>query len=108
MPDILSVIVGTKFRGDQAMSAIAKMRPGDVVELRRERENAYDSDAVACRYLGIHVGYLPRRVNVPIARAMDDGAQLTARVEQIPLFSGRRIEREPRLQISWAAEGLRA
>jgi hypothetical protein len=96
-----SVIVGTKFRGDQAMTAIAKMRPGDAVHLEREPDNAYDRNAVSCYYLGIHVGYIPRKVNPAIAQAMDKGSMPTARVQTIPLFSGQTLSREPCMEILW-------
>lgn len=104
MPEIFSAVVGTKFRGSQAIEAIAKMRPGDAVQLVREADNAFDRNAVACHYLGVHVGYVPRQANPTVAAAMDGGATPTATVDKTPLFSRGRIEREPLLTISWGDE----
>ena len=90
MAEITSVIVGTKFRGQEAIDAIARMQPGDTVRLEREPENKYDLNAVSCHYLGRHVGYIPKLVNPRLAAAMDRGE----------IERGKYIKVEPKLRIT--------
>jgi len=62
---------------------LARLHPGDVLRLQREPDNPHDPLAVRV-YWGVYsMGYLPRSVNAPIARAIDQGATLVARVEDI-------------------------
>lgn len=96
-----TVIVGTGFRGPEAKSAIALMRPGDAVELVRERNNPHDPLAVACHYRGVHVGYIPRQANRGIADALDRGLEVICAVREPPVFHGPVIRTEPKLTVSW-------
>lgn len=103
MSDTLSALVGTKFRGAQAITCIAQMRVGDGVRLEREPNNQHDAKAIACHYLGQHVGYIPRIVNERIAPLMDRGIAVTATVERVPVIEGGRVKSEPRLLLTWDA-----
>lgn len=85
-------IVGTKFRGSEAMSAVKKCEQGDPLELRREPTNAYDPNAVGvwlpardpivpedgAGIPALHVGYIPQVMNAQIARLLDEGVALRA------------------------------
>ena len=73
MPDVRTVVVGTRFRGFEGVAALAKLNKGDPIELRAEPDNQYDANAVACYSGGVHVGYLPRTHNVPVAAALGRG-----------------------------------
>jgi hypothetical protein len=98
---ISTVIVGTVYRGQNAKSAVALMRPGDTVLLEREPQNPHDPLAVACHYLGRHVGYIPRQANQHIAAALDAGAAVQCTVREAPVVHGPIIRREPKLTVSW-------
>ena len=102
MAEIPCAVVGTKFRGRDAMKAIGLMKPGDPVRLDREAHNQHDSNAVAVYYLSLHVGYLPRQANPRIAAAMDAGITPAAVVEITPIVRGNWIDREPRILVSWS------
>lgn len=79
--EIPTCIVGTRWRGDRALAAIAGMKPGDTVQLVRDSGNPHDGYAVACHYRGLHIGYLPRQTNMPVSAALDRGAVVTAVVD---------------------------
>ena len=61
----------------------ADIRIGDVLMLVREADNPYDSKAVRVDWKGLKLGYVPRRENADIARLMDNGARLQARVTRL-------------------------
>jgi len=56
------------------------MKAGDRLELVREPDNPYDAGAIRVEWRGRKLGYLPRRDNAAVARQMDRGVPLEARV----------------------------
>lgn len=60
-----------------------EMKIGDALELVREPDNPYDAKAVRVEWRGQKLGYVPRRENVDIARLMDRGARLEARITRL-------------------------
>ena len=58
----------------------ADMRVGDSLTLIREPENPHDTRAVRVVWRGHPIGYLPRRENNDMARFLDRGAKLSARI----------------------------
>ena len=56
------------------------MKVGDRLQLVREADNPYDANAVRVDWRGVTLGYVPRRDNAAVARQMDRGAALEARV----------------------------
>ena len=60
-----------------------EMKIGDALELVREPDNPYDAKAVRVDWRGQKLGYLPRRENADIARLMDRGAKLEARITRL-------------------------
>jgi hypothetical protein len=103
--EIPTVIVGTRWRGDRAIAAIAAMKPGDTVQLIREAANQHDAYAVACQYRGLQVGYIPRAANMPVAVAIDRGSVVTAIVESPAQVTHRGyIKAEAKLRIYLGGE----
>lgn len=60
-----------------------EMKAGDALELVREPDNPYDAKAVRVDWRGQKLGYVPRRENVDIARLMDGGVKLEARISRL-------------------------
>lgn len=56
------------------------MRVGDRVELMREPENPFDARAVRVDWRGVQIGYAPRLENVDLARLIDRGTAVEARI----------------------------
>ena len=60
-----------------------RLREGDVLQLVREPGNSWDAFAIRVEWRGHMLGYVPRRDNVPLARLLDRGAPLAARIVQL-------------------------
>jgi hypothetical protein len=56
---------------------------GDVLELAREPENPHDPSAVSVSWHGRKLGYIPKRENAAVARALDRGTTLRARISKL-------------------------
>ena len=56
------------------------MKAGDPLTLRREPGNPYDAKAVRVEWYGTQIGYAPRADNVDLARLMDRGTPIEARI----------------------------
>jgi len=59
------------------------MRVGDTLTLTREPDNAHDANAVIVSWNGQRLGYVPRRENGDVARQMDRGAPVKARIVRL-------------------------
>lgn len=60
-----------------------QMRVGDSLNLIREPQNVHDSRAIRVEWQGQHIGYVPRRENTDIARLMDHGVPVFARISRL-------------------------
>lgn len=59
------------------------MKVGDPLMLVREPDNPHDAKAVRVEWRGQKLGYVPRRENADIARLMDNGTKLEARISRL-------------------------
>ena len=67
-----------------AMARIwGEIKPGDRLTLTREPDNRHDRNAVRVDWNGQQLGYVPRSQNRAVARALDDGEKLEARVAKL-------------------------
>ena len=60
-----------------------QMQVGDALTLVREPDNPHDPRAVRVEWQGRKIGYVPRRENADVARLMDNGQTLTARIARL-------------------------
>ncbi len=60
-----------------------QMRVGDALVLRREPDNPHDAKAVRVEWRGHMIGYVPRRENSDVARLLDRGQVLDARIVRL-------------------------
>lgn len=60
-----------------------EMKTGDRLILIRERDNPHDANAVRVEWNGQRLGYVPRRENSDVARQMDRGANVKARIVRL-------------------------
>jgi hypothetical protein len=60
-----------------------EMKVGDALTLTREPDNPYDAKAIRVDWRGHKLGYVPRRENTDIARIMDSGTTLQARISRL-------------------------
>ncbi len=59
------------------------MRVGDALALVREPQNPHDANAVRVEWKGQPLGYVPRRDNRDVARQIDRGVPVQARIIQL-------------------------
>lgn len=71
------------FRHHRAIGVWPFLHPGAAVELRREPWNRHDPRAVAVYFRRDKLGYLPRSDNVTVARWLDQGRPLSARIARL-------------------------
>ena len=60
-----------------------QMRIGDALTLVREPDNPHDPLAVRVEWKGNKLGYVPRRENQAVARQLDHGNPLEARIVRL-------------------------
>ncbi len=60
-----------------------EIRPGDRLTLTREPDNRHDRNAIRVDWNGQQLGYVPRAENRAVARALDTGEKLEARVSKL-------------------------
>jgi len=60
-----------------------RMQVGDALALIREPDNPFDANAVRVEWQGQKIGYVPRRENADVARFMDRGQNLEARIVRL-------------------------
>jgi hypothetical protein len=71
------------FQFHEGKTLWAQMKVGDALTLVREPDNAYDPRAVRVEWQGHKLGYVPRRENEAVARQLDRGNKLEARIVQL-------------------------
>jgi len=59
------------------------MKVSDTLTLTREPDNTHDANAVIVSWNGHRLGYVPRRENSDVARQMDRGAPVKARIVRL-------------------------
>lgn len=60
-----------------------ELKVGDALALVREPDNPYDARAVRVDWHGLKLGYVPRRENADVARLLDNGQPLVARISRL-------------------------
>lgn len=71
------------FQYHEGKALWAQMKVGDALTLVREPDNTYDPRAVRVEWQGHKLGYVPRKENEAVARQLDRGNKLEARIVQL-------------------------
>jgi hypothetical protein len=84
------------FRHGEAAALWPELRVGDALTLAREADNPRDPNAVRVEWRGRKLGYVPRRENAAVAKSLDRGTVLKARLSRLEEHPNpaRRIEFE--------------
>lgn len=94
------LLIKTRVNGEcyyDAAECIGDLTPGDVVQLRREPSNRYDSRAIEVLDGRIRkLGYIARSDNSAVARMMDAGETLQARITRLDKSS-----LDMRIDVEW-------
>jgi hypothetical protein len=95
------------FHHHDAVETWRQMTVGDRLQLVREADNPYDPNAVRVEWRGMKLGYVPQRDNAAVARQMDRGAALEARVALLRENRNRSVRVEFEVVAPLAGEGNR-
>ncbi len=79
-------------RHHEAKALWPQLRVGDALALVREPGNAHDPNAVRLEWQGRMLGYLPREDNADVARQLDRGAGLQARIAELARYRNHRLK----------------
>ena len=74
-------VVGVSFEGRQ--DSIVGLREGVELELQRQPENPYDSNAIAVRFGALPLGFLRREIAARIAPNIDNGTRYRASISAL-------------------------
>ena len=85
----------------EAKEVWQQLRPGDRLELRREPANPHDPNAVQVWRDGRLLGYLPRADNRDVARQLDRGQPLEARIRSVARHRNHRRKLEIDVFLAW-------
>lgn len=83
------------FRYHEGKEVWDELKVGDALQLVREPDNPYDPKAVRVDWRGHVLGYVPRAENAAVARQIDRGEKLEARIVKL------RKSRNPRQRIEF-------
>lgn len=76
-----SPLAGFQYHAGKAVWS--RLKVGDALTLVREPDNPHDAKAVRVDWQGHKLGYVPRRENADVARLMDRGQVLVARITRL-------------------------
>ncbi len=76
-----SPLAGFQYHAGKALWP--QMQVGDGLTLIREPDNPHDAKAVRVEWQGHKIGYVPRRENADVARLLDRGQVLVARIVRL-------------------------
>ena len=71
------------FRHYDGNKVFKQLKVGDTLRLVRERQNSADPNAIRVEWFGHVLGYVPEGENASLARQMDFGNRLRARVVRL-------------------------
>ena len=91
---VVQVSLTAGLRYHEARAVWDRMSVGDALTLVREPANQYDINAVRVNWNGHQLGYIPRAENEAIARQMDRGNRLQARITNLTKYRNHRRKLE--------------
>jgi HIRAN domain len=91
---LVQVSMTAGLRYHEAKAVWEEMHVGDPLTLVREPENPYDARAVRVEWHGHKLGYIPRTENAAVARQLDRGNALQARLTKLVYYRNHRRKLE--------------
>ena len=91
---LVQVSMTAGLRYHEAKAVWDEMQVGDALVLVREPENPFDAKAVRVEWRGHLLGYLPRTENAAVARQIDHGNRLQARLTKLTHYRNHRRKLE--------------
>jgi HIRAN domain-containing protein len=91
---LVQVSLTAGLRYHEAKAIWDEMQVGDRLLLVREPDNPYDARAVRVEWNGHKLGYIPRTENQALARQIDRGNPLQARITKLTYYRNHRRKLE--------------
>ena len=91
---LVQVSLAAGLRHHEARAVWEQMKVGDSLTLAREPDNPYDASAVRVEWNGHKLGYIPRSENTAVARQLDRGNRLSARITKLTQYRNHRKKLE--------------
>jgi hypothetical protein len=91
---LVQVSMTAGLRYHEAKALWDEMQVGDTLTLVREPDNPYDAKAVCVEWNGHKLGYIPRTENQAVARQIDHGNPLQARITKLTYYRNHRRKLE--------------
>jgi hypothetical protein len=91
---LVQVSLAAGLRYHAAKAVWDQMHEGDALALVREPDNLHDINAVRVDWNGHQLGYIPRTENQAVARQMDRGNRLEARITKLTQYRNHRRKLE--------------
>lgn len=73
-------LMGANFRPAECKEQLKSLSEGDELDVVRDVENKYDSNAVALYHSGLHLGFVAKETAEELAPLLDEGYQFTATI----------------------------
>jgi len=83
---VVQVSLTAGLRYHDARAVWDQMKEGESLVLVREPDNPHDMNAVRVDWKGRPLGYIPRTENAAVARQMDRGSKLQARITKLTRY----------------------
>jgi hypothetical protein len=96
---LVQTTLAAGLRHYEAKAVWNRMQPGDPLELVREPANPHDQNAVRVDWDGHVLGYLPQADNADVARQLDRGQSLKARIVKLAKYRNHRRKLEVEIYI---------
>lgn len=80
-----TVVVGTYYRSDEEKFQASLVSIGDVLSLKREKNNKYDENAVKVSTSNFHIGYIPADDAFELADVIDSGTKVITYAIDVPI-----------------------
>lgn len=87
---LLQTVLVAGLAHHEAKAVWPDLAVGDALDLVREWDNAHDAQAVRVDWRGRALGYLPRNDNADVARQLDRGQRLEARIVELARYRNHR------------------
>jgi len=91
---LVQTTLAAGLRHYEAKAVWDRLQPGDPLELVRESANPHDQNAVRVDWDGHVLGYLPQADNADVARQLDRGQSLKARIVKLAKYRNHRRKLE--------------
>jgi len=96
---LVQTTLAAGLRHYEAKAVWDRLQPGDPLELVRESANPHDRNAVRVDWDGHVLGYLPQADNADVARQLDRGQLLRARIAKLAKYRNHRRKLEVEIYI---------